>query len=92
MNIATLLPIEAKNLFGEGGISSAMIALIIAMFEIAYILSAPIIGTTLKKIGRKNYIVIGYLIIVIGTLGTAFLPFFESTSTFVAMAIIFRFL
>ena len=49
------------------------------MFEIAYILSAPIIGTTLKKIGRKNYIVIGYLIIVIGTLGTAFLPFFEST-------------
>ena len=48
------------------------------MFEIAYILSAPIIGLTLKKVGRKNYIVIGYLIIVLGTVGTSFLPFFTS--------------
>ena len=46
------------------------------MFEIAYILSAPIIGSTMEKIGRKNYVVLGYLIIVAGTVGTAFLPMF----------------
>jgi MFS family permease len=45
------------------------------MFEIAYILSAPIIGATLKKVGRKNFIIIGYFIIVIGTLGFAFLSY-----------------
>lgn len=39
------------------------------MFEVAYILSAPIIGATLKKVGRKNYIVIGYAIVIFGTAG-----------------------
>jgi MFS family permease len=92
MNIATLLPIEAGNLFFGDPISSGMIALIIAMFEIAYILSAPIIGLTLKKVGRKNYIVVGYLIIVVGTAGTAFLPLFLSKTTFIIVAIFFRFL
>jgi MFS family permease len=43
------------------------------MFEIAYIVGAPIIGVTLPKVGRKNYIILGYLIIVIGTLGFAFI-------------------
>lgn len=52
------------------------------MFEIAYIISAPIIGMTLKTVGRKNYIVIGYLIIVAGTVGTSFLPYIESSYLF----------
>ena len=49
------------------------------MFEIAYIISAPIIGLTLQKVGRKNYVILGYLIIVIGTVGTAFLPHFKDS-------------
>ena len=74
MNISTLLPLEARDLFGKGVIPNTAIALIIAMFEIAYIISTPIIGYTLERVGRKNYIVLGYLIIVIGTIGTGFLP------------------
>ena len=46
-----------------------------SMFEVAYLLGAPFIGSSLKKIGRKNYIIIGYLIIVIGTAGFGTLSF-----------------
>jgi MFS family permease len=49
-----------------------------SMFEVAYILSAPLIGATLKKVGRKNYIIIGYLIVVAGTAGFAALALIES--------------
>jgi hypothetical protein len=49
-----------------------------SMFEVAYILSAPLIGATLKKVGRKNYIIIGYLIVVLGTAGFAGLALVES--------------
>ena len=92
MNIATLLPLEVNALFGIGEVSSVTVAIIIAMFEIAYIISSPIIGHSLDRIGRKNYIIIGYLIIVVGTIGTAFLPYMESKTAFIALAIVFRFL
>jgi len=65
--------------------------LILCMFEVAYILSAPIIGATLKKVGRKNYIIIGYLIVVLGTVGFAALALVEDDSMFFWLAIVFRF-
>ena len=48
------------------------------MFEVAYIMGAPIIGGSLKKVGRKNYIIIGYLTVVIGTAGFAALALVEN--------------
>ena len=48
------------------------------MFEVAYIMAAPLIGATLKKVGRKNYIILGYLIVVAGTAGFAFLALVEN--------------
>lgn len=48
------------------------------MFEVAYIMAAPLIGFTLKKVGRKTYIILGYLIVVFGTAGFAFLAFIEN--------------
>lgn len=48
MNIAALLPDYVDATFvGEHKLSSTMVALIVCMFEIAYILSAPLIGATL---------------------------------------------
>ena len=48
------------------------------MFEVAYIMAAPFIGFTLKKVGRKNYIILGYLIVVLGTVGFAILALIEN--------------
>lgn len=49
-----------------------------SMFEVAYIMAAPVIGFSLKKVGRKNYIIIGYLIVVLGTAGFAALALIEN--------------
>lgn len=96
MNAAALLPHQAEEQFPEEGntISKGLIAFIIAMFEIAYILGAPVIGVTLPKVGRKNYILIGYLIIVVGTVGFAFISLIPSSQRglWIALAIILRFL
>lgn len=37
------------------------------MFQLAYLLAAPIIGSNLSKIGRKNSIVFGYVLLVVST-------------------------
>jgi|APCry1669189034_1035192.scaffolds.fasta_scaffold144751_1 hypothetical protein len=39
------------------------------MFQMAYLIFAPLIGGNLQKFGRKNAIATGYGIIVIGTVG-----------------------
>jgi MFS family permease len=64
------------------------------MFEIAYIVGAPVIGATLPKVGRKNYIIIGYLIIVIGTLGFAFISLIDESQRglWIGLCIFLRFL
>jgi MFS family permease len=48
------------------------------MFEVAYIMAAPVIGFSLKRVGRKNYIILGYLIVVLGTIGFAVLALVEN--------------
>jgi MFS family permease len=64
------------------------------MFEIAYIIGAPFIGVSLPKVGRKNFIIIGYFIIVCGTLGFAFISLIPETGRglWIGMAILLRFL
>jgi len=62
MNISTFLPLYVKE--KHDSITSLMIGIILCMFQVAYLIVSPFIGQHLKVIGRKNSIVIGYLIIV----------------------------
>ena len=39
------------------------------MFQLAYLIAAPIVGAALAKVGRKNSILIGYSLIVLATIG-----------------------
>ncbi len=49
----------------------------LSMFQLAYLICTPIIGRTLHKIGRKNGILFGYVIITIATAGFGLLSFFD---------------
>ena len=40
------------------------------MFQIAYMITAPLVGKTLAKVGRKNMIILGYILTIAAT--TAF--------------------
>jgi MFS family permease len=37
------------------------------MFQIAYMVTAPTVGKTLPKVGRKNMIILGYIITIAST-------------------------
>ncbi len=39
------------------------------MFQLAYLIFAPIIGANLQRMGRKTSIIIGYGFIVLATIG-----------------------
>jgi len=90
MNISTLLPIYCRDHQPE--VDEPLQGLITSFFEIAYILSSPLIGWSLKKVGRKNYIILGYIIVIIGTIGFGLLRHITNTSAFIGAAMAFRFI
>jgi MFS family permease len=45
------------------------VSIVMAMFQVAYLMVAPIVGANLQKIGRKNSILIGYTLTALATVG-----------------------
>jgi len=45
------------------------------MFQLAYLIAAPFVGAFLGKIGRKTTIVIGYILIILATIGFGLLAY-----------------
>jgi MFS family permease len=39
------------------------------MFQVAYLICAPIVGQSLQKVGRKNMILLGYTLCIAATIG-----------------------
>ena len=59
MNLAAFFPIVAEK---EYELTPLQTALVLTMFQVAYLLCAPIVGQTLQKVGRKNMILMGYML------------------------------
>ena len=49
-------------LFRSSNVSSLKVGLLMACYTIAFLITAPFIGTHMKDIGRKTCVVIGMLI------------------------------
>ena len=67
MNLASFLPLFAEEEFFW--VDESKIGLILAMFQVAYLIMAPIVGQNLQRFGRKNMILAGYVICILATLG-----------------------
>lgn len=67
MNLASFLPIFAEEEFIW--VNESKIGLILAMFQVAYLIMAPIVGQNLQRVGRKNMILFGYIICICATVG-----------------------
>ena len=59
MNLAAFFPIVAEK---EYELTPLQTALVLTMFQVAYLICAPIVGQTLQKVGRKNMILMGYML------------------------------
>ena len=60
--------------------------------EYSGLIFSPIIGSLLDKFGRKTIIVLGFLIITIGTVALALLDFVRDDMTFFYLALVIRFI
>jgi MFS family permease len=39
------------------------------MFQVAYLMCAPFVGQNLQRFGRKNMIIMGYILCIMATVG-----------------------
>ncbi len=69
LNIASFLPPYIKDRYPY--FSSGLIGLILSIYQLAILLISPLIGAKLAAIGRKNFMVIGYILIIASTVGFA---------------------
>lgn len=66
MNVAALLPQYATKNYPE--LNHTMIGLLMTGFPISFLITAPIAGSYLEKIGRKNALIISSLVLSASTL------------------------
>ena len=69
LNIASFLPPFIKDRYPD--FSSGLIGFILSIYQFAVLLISPLIGVKLSVFGRKNFIIIGYLLILASTIGFA---------------------
>jgi MFS family permease len=65
MNLTAFFPTYAGKYYYwvDGG----KVGIVLAMFQIAYLVMAPIVGMNLQRVGRKNMILMGYTLCIIAT-------------------------
>ena len=83
--VGPFYPFEAK----EKGVTPISIGWIIGAFSIAYIISSIVSGKYLSKIGKRNGLKLGLLLIIIQLVGLGSLKFIHTPSLFVALSILY---
>jgi len=69
LNIATFLPPYIKERYPF--FSSGVTGFILSIYQLASLIFSPLIGAKLAAIGRKNAMIIGYLLLIVSTIGFA---------------------
>lgn len=64
MNVASLLPNLAKE---DYCFTKTETGMVLSMFEVSYLIFTPLVSLSLRKMGRKNAVVIGYFIEILST-------------------------
>jgi MFS family permease len=65
LNVAVLVPIYVADTFPD--ISDVEVGLLMAIFPIAYLVSAPLVGSMLTKHGRKSAVIGGVVLMTVST-------------------------
>ena len=90
LNISTFLPIHIDD--ANLDLDSGYFAIVLAMYQVSRLILSPFIGSSMHKVGRKNYIIIGFLFMIFSTVGFGALDFVTNKWLFFSGALIFRFI
>ena len=66
LNVAVLVPLFVHTTFPE--MNSFKVGALMAIFPIAYLFAAPLVGSTLTKHGRKSAVIGGVIMMTISTI------------------------
>ena len=84
LNISTFLPIhlqehcdifDGRSICLSDELDSGDFAVILAMYNTARLLLSTYIGSNMNRVGRKNYIMIGFVLMIVSTSGFGLLAF-----------------
>lgn len=91
LSIASFFPLYVQKNFSE--INITMISICMSSFEFAGVICGPIHAVTMSKMGRKNAIIIGHILILLTTVSLGLISNIEKTEwkTFYAVACLVRF-
>jgi MFS family permease len=92
LNIASFMPSEMKK--NQPEISLETFAIILSMYNVARLFFSVPIGSTINKVGKKNYILIGFVCLIISTGGFSILSSINKDYKYlyIGLALLFRFL
>ena len=90
LSVEAIIPIYVESC--PLSLSTLQSAFIMSATEYSGLIFSPIIGSLLDKFGRKTIIVLGFIIITIGTVALALLDFVKDGMTFFYLALVVRFI
>lgn len=64
-------------------IKSTNFAIVVSMYNVARLLFSTTVGSTMNKVGRKNYILIGFAIMVVSSVGFGLLSLLPEDSVWI---------
>ena len=76
---------------GGGNISTVQTTLILSIFSVAQIVFAPFNAWIKNKMGAKNTLLIGFVMITVTTFGLGLLSLIKNSQSFLIVALILRF-
>ncbi len=89
-NIATFYP--PYRTMKHPTITDTMVGIVLAMFEGGVLLTSPIVSMLLPKIGRKNFIIIGFISVVVASAGFGLLVYVDNDNLFFGLSLVLRFI
>ena len=87
-NIATFYP--PYRTLHHGSINDAMVGVVLAMFEGSILIASPIVSLLLQRVGRKRFIIIGNIAMILSSVGFGLTVYIEDDTTYFITSIILR--
>eukprot|EP00347_Sterkiella_histriomuscorum_P011555 403372011 len=90
LNVESIIPVYIER--NHKQLNETHSSLIMIALEIASFLLSPVVGIFLERIGRKNSIISGFVVMTISTIGLGLTQHIEDDWWYLAICIIVRFL
>jgi MFS family permease len=87
-NIATFYPPYTARIHPT--VTETMVGVVLAMFEGGILITSPLVGLLLQKVGRKNFIIIGNICMIASSVGFGLTVYIDNDIAFFVVSVLLR--